>query len=623
MLREETMDQMGWAQIVEQARDQIPDICPEWTDFNSNDPGMALLELLAWFQEIQLFHRSRISAAHYRKYLKLLGIKLKSRSPGEALVTVDSKEPVWIPAGTACYAGDVPFEAAGAQMAAEGIFEQFICRAGGVEERLSGDWIREGRGLSLRPFGPSPAAGAEFFIGLRCPLNTGETWRLYLECERNYPGTFNRVLEKAFDGYGFYPLAEFVLEYKSKSGWLAVSMIKDETFGLIQNGSICFSLTEPMDKSAPGLRFRLVRCEYLTAPFVSRISFAMVKVRQLQPAESLPEFTGNGFPGQRFDLKNRLIYEEGLEVRAERIRIPSENNGSKKPRMDIWKQVEDFDNSRPEDHHYRVEDGVLLFGDGIHGMPPEGRIKVSRMQQTLGAEGNVKAGAIERMEVRNTQGGQRGCRIIPACNEFDVTGGRPGETFEQAMERYLAEREYWDRAVWEGDYERLVRSTPGIYIEDCRITGISAQKNQVTIAVKPYTEDGMGSLNHACEINIYRYLEEKRLIGTRLLIVSPEYCRVTVFMEIIGMVEYPDIGNALKEMIRSWMEKKTFGEGISYAELYGLIDTYPGVRRIKSLWIDSSRGRRNDTGDLLIPDNGLLKLSGTECVVLTESERLV
>jgi hypothetical protein len=42
-----SLDDRTAQQIVDQAKRLIPTFCPEWTDHNVSDPGVALIELFA------------------------------------------------------------------------------------------------------------------------------------------------------------------------------------------------------------------------------------------------------------------------------------------------------------------------------------------------------------------------------------------------------------------------------------------------------------------------------------------------------------------------------------------------------------------------------------------------
>src|SRR5262249_13202519 len=50
-----TLDDTDFQALVELARASIPAVAPEWTDHNLHDPGMTLLDLLAWTADQQIY----------------------------------------------------------------------------------------------------------------------------------------------------------------------------------------------------------------------------------------------------------------------------------------------------------------------------------------------------------------------------------------------------------------------------------------------------------------------------------------------------------------------------------------------------------------------------------------
>src|SRR5262249_14248388 len=58
--------------LVTDARARIPSLSPEWTDHNPTDPGMILVELLAWLSEIVLFRIDQIPERSYRTFVSIL-----------------------------------------------------------------------------------------------------------------------------------------------------------------------------------------------------------------------------------------------------------------------------------------------------------------------------------------------------------------------------------------------------------------------------------------------------------------------------------------------------------------------------------------------------------------------
>src|SRR5271165_7018737 len=66
------LDDVTWEQLNEEARSLIPAYAPDWTNFNPSDPGITLLELLAYFIEMLLYRANRISDEQRLCFLRLL-----------------------------------------------------------------------------------------------------------------------------------------------------------------------------------------------------------------------------------------------------------------------------------------------------------------------------------------------------------------------------------------------------------------------------------------------------------------------------------------------------------------------------------------------------------------------
>ena len=66
------LDNLTYTDLVEQACARIPTLYPAWTDHNPTDPGIVLLEMLAWLTEMLLYHVNQITEAHVLSFLQLL-----------------------------------------------------------------------------------------------------------------------------------------------------------------------------------------------------------------------------------------------------------------------------------------------------------------------------------------------------------------------------------------------------------------------------------------------------------------------------------------------------------------------------------------------------------------------
>ena len=68
------LDDVTFAQLVEEAKKRIPQYKTEWTDFNLHDPGITLIELFAWLAEAEVFFLDKVTVEHQEKFLKLLNL---------------------------------------------------------------------------------------------------------------------------------------------------------------------------------------------------------------------------------------------------------------------------------------------------------------------------------------------------------------------------------------------------------------------------------------------------------------------------------------------------------------------------------------------------------------------
>lgn len=75
------LDDRTWKDIVEEAKKIIPVYCPSWTDFNPSDPGIVLVELMAWMMEMIIYRLNRVPDKNYIKFMELMGIRLKTPNP--------------------------------------------------------------------------------------------------------------------------------------------------------------------------------------------------------------------------------------------------------------------------------------------------------------------------------------------------------------------------------------------------------------------------------------------------------------------------------------------------------------------------------------------------------------
>src|ERR1700761_3792551 len=69
------LDDRKFQDIVDEAKRLIPRFCPEWTNHNVSDPGVALIELFAWMSEMVLYRINQVPDRLYVHFLNMVGVE--------------------------------------------------------------------------------------------------------------------------------------------------------------------------------------------------------------------------------------------------------------------------------------------------------------------------------------------------------------------------------------------------------------------------------------------------------------------------------------------------------------------------------------------------------------------
>lgn len=681
MLPDVRLDDESFEEIVEKARKMIPGLSSDWTDFNYHDPGITFLELFAWMKEMQQYHMDRIGHRHRRKYWKLMGICPRDYRPARAMLTVWGKEEGFLLRGSRFYADNVCFEtvereyvsltkivegvrqdAGGSQhfsLEGEGgrfripLFgkspkggEEFhLALSAPLKEQVEHHLyvkIYDGYPVKRNPIGPEDSFIPLAKIRVEALTEDGFEEVVLLEDETHeflFSGYLKFYLTKTLkEREGRYWLRFVLLE----AGYDTAPKLETVSFHtfLVRQQRTLAECTDGvptaegeflLDSALAGAGQRELYIETHQGFHLYEGSFTKCHSKggiDLRPEQELTgkklrvfsyesEFSGkrevgegSGFPFQEFELDIPGLLKEGFVLMVETW----QGSGCYRE----WSRVEDFDNSGPEDFHYLLEDGSLRFGDCYHGCAPEGRIFIGACVTSLGAHGNVKAGSVNRWESELLE------RVVN--KEHASWGAMP----ESAKECEARVRELFlniRRAVTYEDYEQLVLRTPGLRVRTVKAVPVTDLKRQdgsmdetrMVLAVAPFSEEEQKQPSPVYLKNILRMLEPKRMIGTRVQILPSEYVGVTVFAEVTADSYYEQvrlsIGRALEEYFggQGW----EFGRPVRHSDIYGLLDTLPGVGAVRTISLDAKgKGVKiNQNGDLLLPAGGLAYLKDWECMI--------
>ena len=540
-----SLDDRKFQDIVDEAKRLIPRYCPEWTNHNLSDPGVALIELFAWMTEMILFRMNQVPDRLYTKFLDLVGIvpfpPSVARTELTFYLSAALNIPVVVPAGTPVATSasvtngeDVTFVTARDLVMAPPELSAAKTGTASNTELLREAWddLRLD-GSAVTCFNSDPIAPGD------C---------VYLGFSTNLAGSLMRLqVTASIEGIGVDPGdPPITWEVWSGETWLSCNVLLDTTGGLNRAGDISLQVPGAMAPLTLGgtrgywLRARLVAAREGQPTYQASPRLASVRAETLGgtvPAEHAevtgPESVGrsDGTPGQNFSLARFPVLERNQD---EHLRVigPAQSTD--------WSEVPDFSASGPTDRHYVIDSGTgaIEFGPSVryadgsahqHGaIPGDGHeIVMTRYRHGGGAAGNVGAGTLTVMRTSISY-------VDAVTNLSPATGGVDAESVRNAKVRGPLSLRTGDRAVTARDFERLTLESS---TEVARVRCLSPETPQapVRLLVVPqlraepetYTLDDFALADELIG-QISTHLEPRRLLGTTVEIGTPYYQGVTI-----------------------------------------------------------------------------------------------
>src|ERR1700730_4976178 len=200
------LDDRRWSDLVDEGRALIPVYGPEWTDHNAHDPGITLIELLAWIAEQDIYQLNQISDPERLKFLALVGIAPEPPSPARAVMRLG----VTLPAGVEFVTLPVGVEFEGNDPSLEPTRYRTLHPITLVPSSLDALQFKDDQGFHnltpawrhrdvMSPLGPTPQPGAEFYLGLSAALPINTPASFFFTFADGHSGTddLNRLLQAA------------------------------------------------------------------------------------------------------------------------------------------------------------------------------------------------------------------------------------------------------------------------------------------------------------------------------------------------------------------------------------------------------------------------------------------
>jgi hypothetical protein len=627
------LDTVEFDQLVEQARGDIPRYAPDWTDHNLHDPGMTLIDLLAWIVDQQVYRTGFVGGRHRRAFAALLGQRPSGPEPARGLVWPNHRviEGRFLAAGSEVIClqhPDLPFtldlpltldrpgDAADQQPSvyvSTAVLTGVGLTVDGVERPApsfpadGGSWaLGSGGGLagtvlSLRfdrPLGP-PAREAAVSLGIEVAPPPGPALS---EGDRPWGPV----------GYWYRVGAAQPVELR---------VLHDGTAGLAASGAVLLEIP-PAGAAGGGCELRLSfdRGFFPVPPAIRDVAVNALPVvqRQQVPARLLTD--GTGQPDQTVELDTT-----GL------VRPPSRAPDGPVLEIEVggerWEEQPDLARSGPGDPHYVVRPDQLLFGNGLNGRRPElgAPIAHTELARTRGAAGKARQGLSWSVPALGADGAGYGGNHQPMTGGADATGAEALTVLarEAAIRR--------SALLTDDELVKAARDLAGMAVgraqvvagfdrrlPDRRVDGVR------TLVVVPHQvaqggadrPPGRRLVAQDYLTEVARRLGPGRVLGERLVVQGPVTVAVdlwltittepwTVAADVATAVEQA-IGDRLSVVARSdAVEPWPMGRDLTISEVEAIAANVPGVADVQAVRV-AIAGHAPGGGPITVPRDGLV-----------------
>lgn len=612
------LDDRRFQDLVDEAKRHVRRRAPEWTDHNVSDPGVTLIETVAHMVDQLLYRLNRVPDKNYLAFLDLLGITLFPPSAAAAQVdfwlSAPQQQTVLLPAGTQVCTPRGEAQEAVVFSTVEDLpvlpsrLDRLVTSTAAGEQTDHTSRLADGE--DVRCFAAQPAAGDAMLFGL-----SGAVPRCVLLVR----------LDSRVEGVGVDPRQPpLVWEVWDGAHWVACETDSDTTGGLNRPGEVVvFVPPGHVASVVAGRRAGWLRCRvvepargqpfYAESPTIRRAEVCTIgatgRVLHARTVLDAPLGVSAGVAGQRFTVPSAPVLLAGEQPVVE----VSAGEG-----WQTWTVVEHFGDSTPADRHVTLDattgefcfppavreaDGTLrVFG----AVPPRGaRLRVPRYRTGGGAAGNVARGAISVLRSSAPY-------VTRVGNREAASGGVDGETVANAKLRAPGQLRLQERAVTAGDIELIARQAAPAA---ARVVCLPAQQGEAGAARVLVVPDAVADEGDRLRIEqlipaqdtlaaITTALDERRLIGARLIVSPPNYQGVTVVARLLARERDVDqVRRLATQAAYRYLNPLRGGEGggwpfgqaVLFGAVFALLQRVDGVSAVEELRLfpaDPVTGRR-------------------------------
>ncbi|MFN7397658.1 MAG: hypothetical protein ACK5SX_01015 [Sandaracinobacter sp.] len=518
------LDNIKFDALLEMARQRLPALAKQWTDYNYHDPGIMLIELMAWLADSQVYSLARNRRDEQLGFLGLMGSRARGARPAKGMVVPtdvpDAVRPIKHHTVMKPARGGAPRLEAGAEIT---LLPVTVLRVTAGAELQDVTSANARRGAAFAAFGPE--GGGELMIELDASEVPAGTGPVRLSLGFRVAGSRPDAPVQRVGRIGAY-----------RPDGTPLPRLRDTTFALQRSGVMVFAL-DAADLAQPIVLRPQMRFSF--SPRLIAILPNALPVAQRANLTLTAE--GNARPGQTIDIEPATLFDPDEAGQERPWRLVDGVASLAVPSLDAsgeplaWQRGR-LDEAEPADRRFAVSQAIdatrltLRFGNGINGQRPALRASLTiRLALSCGFAGNIAQPTRWVAETDRT----RWQNLDP------ITGGADPETPDTALGALREHIASHRPLATSSQIEAAALALPpalGVaraHVEagwqrGRRKPATPATRTLIVARTEPGSEDA------AWLSEIRRRLVARIAAGERLLVVAPQYQKFTLAIALVA-----------------------------------------------------------------------------------------
>jgi len=621
------VDDRTFASLMTDAKARIPRLARGWTDHNAHDPGITLLELLAWLTETDLFRAGRVPDATRRTFLRWFGLEQRDAAVARTILAFSAQQTtpvVTISADTAVTnaSRSVVFTTTTAvRVQPVRLGAVLTSEAPGLVDRFAVHERRE----PFAAFGARAVESNAIYLGFDRPLSGEFQFYVWTGAPDHDELTRGRLEAEDVNWRRHYGV-QTVWEAFTTEGWKPVTTLVDDTRAFTLSGLVRLSIDVPHARGGADVTHWFVRCRIVRGHFDCTPSLVAVLPNAVEALNQSKPFTrqvgtSDGRAGQALRVGDGPLVDMGARVVVRWV-----NGVTGEIDEHEWPVVRTWDRVGPDERAVLLDatTGEIRFGNGRVGRVPRAGATITVTTR----RGSGPAGNVDVHELARFASGE-GDASVSIAQPFAARGGRLAESLAELQGRLLDRLARPTRAVSADDIKQLALGTPGVPVgrvrvlpeHDPNLPGLPAA-GCVTVVVIPGCDGPRPEPTGAMLEAVRCYLSPRRPIATELHVVGPIYTVIAVHarLHVAPGSDSVAIGDLATARVNAFFHPLsggpdghgwTAGRAVYRAEILALLQDTPGVLWVEELSLVSGEGASSRTfcGNVVVCPTSLIAVA--------------